>query len=228
MSDETTYPDDTDLTQLPAGEARALIRRTAAEVREEDAALRRQEAAVISESDREIALDVLTRETGDRGQALERLALASNLEDLTPKIATEKAARLARATAEQQAAYEASPAGRRDAAIAAGEAAKQKKIDAGLARELLTQDGTAHFSDFDSLSDDELISLAGMVEPEPEPEPFIQPRSEQEQAVADLDNKWWSLGKDERQTECERLGLSFEEASEAKLAGIPTDPHFQS
>jgi hypothetical protein len=224
---ETTTTPDTDLsrlTSLPADQALALVRQM---VRDDAAEVLREQASNASAEDRTIALDLLTTQLGSREQALERLAINPDISDLSAKIAAEKAERKQREDARAQADYAASPAGRREAAAEAAQRREARRNLAAEARELLREEGAGNpalafgVDGLDDLSDEDVLSLAGMTDPEPEPEPFVQPLTVHEQAVAELRRDYYTLAPYERRERAAELGV---DPAEIEARRDPTDP----
>jgi hypothetical protein len=112
---------------------------------------------------------------------------------------------------------------RRAEGRAAAARAERRQTDVTLARAILGDDRRY---DGITMSDDEALSEAGLVEPDPEPEPYLQPRTEQQQALDELDTAWWSLTEWQRREKCEELGVPFDAASGAKLTQMRADPRF--
>jgi hypothetical protein len=183
-------------------------------------------AAPLNLSDPQIAIQLLTAETNDRQKAIETLALEPQAVGAMKDAIAKRRAELQREADEAAIAeWMQTPAGRRHTADEALKAKQEKQHALAQARALLDNDPQLAGIDLDTLTDDELLDAAGVLDkPEPKPNPYAL--TEKERAIVELKSRWFTLAKYERQNAMHELGLTDAEQlallEQAKTATHPT------
>lgn len=178
-------------------------------------------AEPIALSDHEIAVELLTRQTGSREKALETLAFEPTATSSMASAITRRRAELQQeADAATEAAWHESPEGRRVQAESVAKARAEEKRVADLARELLLDEGQNPPDLIASITDREAIELAGLAETEPAAagKSQLRPKTEAELAVAKLEQQWWTLAPYERRDACQELGVDYQAMQATKEA----------
>ena len=179
-------------------------------------------ASPVDLTDDEIAYSMILDECGGDVEKAAKIRAISSIsagavERRREKLQAEKQAQL-------EAAWHASPAGRKYAAEKALEerAARRNLVEG--ARELLGQDERYSAEDIEALGDDEALSLSGIVPDEAElrrredarllSDPEAMRNHEQKREKPRILSGWFFHGEEYNRQECAQYGLDYDELSE--------------
>jgi hypothetical protein len=170
-------------------------------------------APPVQADDVSIAIELLTDAAGSREKALEVLvADPTATARLSSQIEAHRAALQTQADASVEAEYQASPAGRREAAQAAAERAEARQRDVRNSRLLLKENPEWDPALVDRLSESEVLDLAGVElsaeskQKQKEADPAYQAERAKATAYSELKLTYWTLPKAERAERAAAIG----------------------
>lgn len=184
-------------------------------------------APPVQVSDAAIAIELLERETGSREAALEAIAYDPSavgaMKEAIDRRRGELQAQLDQVALE---AWLDSPAGRRHTANETIKAKQERAELVGQARALLEADPQLADIDLSTISDDEALKYAGVVD-DPKDKGYKLPEPTPEEAAAQqLRAKWFSFSRQQRETFAIENGISSEKFAElAEAAKHATHPY---